>query len=383
MSIATNLTIGNTYKIQIYTTDTGPAKMATFDICITTPPPVTNDDGLSTIELSPTDLPSTVSTPGFVTGATASTPTNTCEGNANDDVWYKFVATTTNNYITLKDVKGISTNLNHAVYSGNCDSLVFKYCSALNSLSSNAKTFVIGETYYVRVWSNAADAQSINYNICLGIVSPPITVSTTQYTKTELIKDILMSSPCANVSNFTSSTGTNFQSLDGIGYFNKAASAFPFKDGIILSTGNVLSAPGPNTATALSEGSTVWAGDSQLEGVILAGTGKPMSSKNASRLEFDFVPVSDLIKFNLIFASEEYGEFQCDFSDSFAFLLTDKVTNQTVNLAVLPGGQIPVSVITVRDQKYNSKCSSENADYFDKYYGTPGTNPLLAPINYN
>ena len=42
------------------------------------------------------------------------------------------------------------------------------------------------------------------------------------------------------------------------------------------------------------------------------------------------------------------------------FLLTDNQTGVTTNLAVIPGTNDPISVYTVRDNQYNSFCTSEN-----------------------
>ena len=86
-----------------------------------------------------------------------------------------------------------------------------------------------------------------------------------------------------------------------------------------------------------------------------------MQSTNATVLEFDFTPISSHFNFDFVFASEEYGNFQCQFSDAFAFLLTNMNTGQTVNLAVVPNTNIPISVVTIRDFLYNSSCPSANA----------------------
>ena len=87
-----------------------------------------------------------------------------------------------------------------------------------------------------------------------------------------------------------------------------------------------------------------WPGDADLEAVINEGT-----TNNASIIEFDFVPFIEAMSFEFIFAAEEYGTFQCGFSDAFAFLLTDTVTGVTTNIAVVPGTTTPVSVFTIRD----------------------------------
>ena len=55
-------------------------------------------------------------------------------------------------------------------------------------------------------------------------------------------------------------------------------------------------------------------------------------SFNATYIQFDFVPLANTIGFNFVFASEEYGTFQCQYTDAFAFLLTNNDTGVTSNL---------------------------------------------------
>jgi gliding motility-associated-like protein len=209
--------------------------------------------------------------------------------------------------------------------------------------------------------------------------SQVITVDTNTYTVPQLVNSVLINSPCINASNISWRTGTNFGSANGIGYFQNTNPNFPIQSGVILSTGNVMNSPGPNTST-LNNGSMAWTGDAQLESTLLA-SGITMNSVNATVLEFDFTPLSPYFDFDFLFASEEYGNFQCQFSDAFAFLLTNLTTGVTTNLAVVPGTTNPISVVTIRDFLYNSTCPSANAQYFGSYNG--GTNAASAPINFN
>ena len=200
--------------------------------------------------------------------------------------------------------------------------------------------------------------------------SQSIAVSTTSYTVPQLVNNVLINSPCVNATNITWSTGTNFGSSNGIGFFQNTNPNFPMQSGVVLSTGNALNAPGPNTSL-LNDGATTWPGDASLE-VTLAAAGIPMVSKNASVLEFDFTPISPNFSFDFIFASEEYGNFQCLYSDAFAFLLTNMTTGVTTNLAVVPSTNTPISVVTIRDFQYNSSCPSVNSQYFGSFNGGSG-----------
>src|SRR5690606_32028236 len=75
---------------------------------------------------------------------------------------------------------------------------------------------------------------------------------------------------------------------------------------------------------------------------------------------------ADYFSFEFIFASNEYGTYQCSFGDSFAFILTDLTTGVKQNLAVIPNTNIPVSVVTIHDGAYNSGCSSQNLEYLEQ-----------------
>lgn len=209
--------------------------------------------------------------------------------------------------------------------------------------------------------------------------SQPISVSSTNYTVPQLVNNVLINSPCVSATNITWSTGSNFGSSNGLGYFQNTNPNFPMQSGVVLSTGNVLNTPGPNTSL-LNDGSATWPGDANLE-ATLAAAGISMVSKNASVLEFDFTPISPNFSFDFIFASEEYGNFQCLYSDAFAFLLTNMSTGVTTNLAVVPNTTLPISVVTIRDFQYNSSCPSVNPQYFGSFNG--GSGAANSATNFN
>jgi gliding motility-associated-like protein len=206
-----------------------------------------------------------------------------------------------------------------------------------------------------------------------------INVSTTGNTVPQLVNNVLINSPCVEATNVTWRTGTNFGSSNGIGYFTNTNAGFPMQSGVILSTGDALNAAGPNNSM-LNDGSAAWTGDPSLE-ATLAAAGIAMTSTNATVLEFDFTPISSHFNFDFVFASEEYGNFQCQFSDAFAFLLTNMSTGVTTNLAVVPSTNTPISVVTIRDFLYNSSCPSVNAQYFGSFNG--GSAAAGSATNFN
>ncbi|MBT8271512.1 MAG: gliding motility-associated C-terminal domain-containing protein, partial [Bacteroidia bacterium] len=350
--------------------------------CTTPPDPPVNDDCANAIEIiANADDSCTEFASGTVFGATASSESNGCGGTSDDDVWFTFEAVSADHAITLYDIVGDTTDLYHVLYEGDdCGNLTQIYCSDPNDSVANGLT--VGNTYYVRVYSwTSTILQDVSFNICVFTIPPPIYTSTDDFTVEELVQDVLIDSECNQVFNITWSTGTDFGSTNGIGYFERNGSSWPFESGLIMTSGDVNNAPGPEDET-ISDGSSAWPGDPDLENAI-TGLG-PGDTNNASILEFDFIPVIDQLSFDFIFAAEEYGTFQCTFTDAFAFLLTDS-NGVTTNLAIVPGTTDPISVLTVRDEAFNGGCPSVNPEYFDKFYGTgppEAENPLTSPTDF-
>ena len=194
------------------------------------------------------------------------------------------------------------------------------------------------------------------------------------YSAQELVEDVLINSPCANVSNFSISGWTFDNNDKSYGYFTNGNSNFPFQDGVVITTGRAVSAIGPNTSL-LSEGPATWGGDNDLQQAI-----NETGSINATVLEFDFIPLTNKVSFEYIFSSEQYltspSQNQCNFSDGFAFLLKEvNSQDQYENLAVVPGTTIPVKITTVRGE--GTICPPANPQFFDAFNGSNH------PTNYN
>ncbi|WP_188621772.1 choice-of-anchor L domain-containing protein, partial [Flavobacterium suaedae] len=192
----------------------------------------------------------------------------------------------------------------------------------------------------------------------------------------QLVNNTLLNYSClAQVSNVTKSTGTDFgySQGNGIGTFNNTNGAFPYGSGALLTSGNAVGAQGPNTNTS-SFSSPAWVGDADISTIL------GINSKNATVLEFDFIPANSTFSIEYIFASEEYGQYQCESNDGVIILLTNTTAGTpTQNVAVLPNGD-PVSVGNIRDMINNSDCTSVNPEYFGTFYG--GGAGATAPINY-
>lgn len=137
--------------------------------------------------------------------------------------------------------------------------------------------------------------------------------------------------------------------IDQIGLFNSTTSNLPFPTGVIMGTGGISNAIGPNTSGSSSlTGGNFGASDVDLN--ALDG----LTHNDAAILEFDFISTGTSVSFDYVFASEEYPEFTgagtCgDVSDVFGFFLSGPgiagpFTNGADNIALIPGTTQFVSI---------------------------------------
>ncbi len=202
-----------------------------------------------------------------------------------------------------------------------------------------------------------------------GAFSQQITVDNTRSAQ-QLIENNLVVG-CVETSNISSPINGSVNGISSFGYFERGNSNFPFDNGIVITSGDASSAGNTTNANILNEGNTNWGTDPDLE-TALGIT----NTLNATTIEFDFISISDQVQFNYILASEEYfGNFPCDYSDGFAFLIrpAGSATPYT-NIAVIPGTNIPVNTSTIHDEIVGF-CAAENEQYFDGYN--------LGDTNYN
>lgn len=129
-------------------------------------PPNNDCSGATTLTVNSSQT-CTVTTAGTVNCSSASPEPNSCWGTADDDVWFKFVATSGAHDITISNVAGSTTDLYHSVYSGTCGSLGTPLvCSDPNTSSVTGLT--VGATYYVRVYTYTSTSnQTTTFNICI------------------------------------------------------------------------------------------------------------------------------------------------------------------------------------------------------------------------
>ncbi len=143
--------------------------------------------------------------------------------------------------------------------------------------------------------------------------------------------------PGISVSNATINTQPN-----AAGTFVSNGSNIGLPGGVLLTSGEVGNAIGPNLNTGISTSHGA-PGDAQLNALS-----SPFMTEDACILEFDIVAICDTIQISYVFGSDEYDEYVCsDFTDVFGFFISGPGIVGTQNIAVIPGSATPISINTV------------------------------------
>jgi hypothetical protein len=154
-----------------YSTGSGTYTLSWSVVAGTCPVPPSNDNPCSAIPV--TVNPDLLC--GSVTAGTVVNATNSgiaaCTGNANNDVWFSFVATSTVHNFDVLNIAGSTTDMVHEIFSGACGSLSSIACSDPNS--SQWSGFTVGQTYYVRVYTYGSTSATTTFNLCIGTPPPP------------------------------------------------------------------------------------------------------------------------------------------------------------------------------------------------------------------
>ena len=154
------------------------------------------------------------------------------------------------------------------------------------------------------------------------------------------------------VSNVTFNGSSANITSNQIGSFDAINGAFTqlmLSGGIIMSSGKVSDAVGPNTLP-LASTSMGTPGDADLNAL----SGK--TTHDAAVLEFDFIPIADTLKFQYVFGSEEFFQYcNSNYNDCFGFFLSGPgisgpYSNSSINVAKMPDG--------VTDVTINNLCSN-------------------------
>lgn len=144
------------------------------------------------------------------------------------------------------------------------------------------------------------------------------------------------------------------------GVFNVTSSNLGIDSGIILTSGRSMTsglgtgANGPGTGFASTQTWTTFGNDPDLDIIT-----NPAPTRDRCVLEFDFTTIGDTVKFDYVFASEEYPGFTCtNFFDAFGFFISGPGISgpfslSSQNIALVPGTNCPVGINTINGSTSN------------------------------
>lgn len=173
--VSVALTAGTTYYIRIWEYSSG---TGTFSICITNPAPAPANDncsGATAFPAIPTNGTCATLNNQSNAGATNSnvTPTGFCTSNSGtpaNDVWFKFVATTTGVSLSATNVSGL-TDVYWQIFSGACGASMNSLLCTDTDAGGSVSGLTIGNTYWVRMYTYSGGTTV--QNICLSGFTPP------------------------------------------------------------------------------------------------------------------------------------------------------------------------------------------------------------------
>lgn len=205
---------GTQYYVYIAHYSTSSTTTGTFTIsrtCTAAPTPPANDNCSAATSFPAVPTNGTCATLSNQSTALASnsgvTPTGYCtsnSGNPDDDVWFSFVASATAIDLSATYVSGAS-DLYWQVFSGACGaSMTSIYCSDFNDAGFSMTGLTIGQTYYIRLYTYAASASTIQ-TLCLS----------TPYNPCAYVTNI---SDCAITQNPTIPSGTGGYGTSSCGF---------------------------------------------------------------------------------------------------------------------------------------------------------------------
>ena len=183
-----------------------------------------------------------------------------------------------------------------------------------------------------------------------------ITVTNVQ-TPEELVNDVLVGAGVI-ISNVEFNHSVPFAGAiqAQAGYFDATGTSFPIERGVLLATGNVRLAEGPNDSGSATDGFGVAPDPGDTD---LAAIGTTTINEEAI-LEFDFIPSGDSVVFKYIFASEEYHEYSTSsFNDVFGFFISGPGFAGPYefggeNIALIPGVGLPVTMNNLNNGPSNT-----------------------------
>lgn len=180
----------------------------------------------------------------------------------------------------------------------------------------------------------------------------------------------LISGEGVQISNAQVDCGSN-----GYGMYNASNTNLGVNTGLLLTTGSINNAIGPNN---VSNKSTNWTSpiNGNPQTYPLLNNYSNRTTYEYCEFEFDIVPQGDTISFDFVFASEEYEEWVgSQYNDVFGFFISgpgiipDPGTGGYKNIALIPNSSTPVTINDVNQNQNTAYYQNNNNGQHVQYDG--------------
>ncbi len=172
---------GQIYYVRVFNASAS-LNAITFGICIVKYPSPANDVCANAAQLVPAATCSNIY--GTFSGAMQDGNIAACAPAASQDVWYKFIATSSNIAIQLGSLSGV--NHGFQLFEGGCNGTQI-FCTNQNGTGSGEystwSALTVGQTYHIRVFNTSTSLSTGTFSICLtgtapGSCTPSVEIST-------------------------------------------------------------------------------------------------------------------------------------------------------------------------------------------------------------
>lgn len=215
----------------------------------------------------------------------------------------------------------------------------------------------------------------------LPVLAQPLEVTdgvTNPYTPENLITNIFLGDG-VEVLN------VEFQGIAStVGYFQDGIDEIGIDRGLVMTSGGVSSGGGQ---TGIDNPGSAFASvdvNSPATDPDMVTIGAPNAPNDVCKYLITFIPTADTLRFNYVFASEEYPEYACSsFNDIFGFFISGpgingSYENNAENIAIIPGTNLPVTINNLHpangttcppsfDEFYNNNNGSNNLPVYDGF----------------
>ena len=196
------------------------------------------------------------------------------------------------------------------------------------------------------------------------------------------------------ITNVTVTQGTigNQTGIFSGGTTGGAGPLLGIEDGVVLVTGDVTTADGPNQFSSLSSDGEGGPTDASLATIVSE------SQFDTVAIQFNVVPIGNTLSVRFVFGSEEYNEFVCTiFNDAVGIFVSGpglagevNIARLDTNLANFSINEINRGVAGAAEASFPAPCNLSNSDFFvnnislfnESINTINTTNPAEVPSSY-